>query len=284
MCDIGMAPGHALKCIWVASMLWPPLDVHWQMCTWPKEMDIRISSDVQRQGCYECGMVGEVITELREHQATLLDIGANIGAYSLPAAADGHAVFAFEPQPQNVARLTASSIANGFEGRLNVIAAGLAEHPSWAGVPNFLRSTNQAGSVRVSHVNATHTRLPLLTLRSLPRIDGPVYIKMDIDGAECGALASTDDFMNSTDIVGVSMEWAVIARRPACCASIVASTFRIWSQVHGLVPYGRTEYGRFANSDFRVNEFSKLCNEMSVCANGCYCALHRPAQTAPPAI
>ena len=257
-------PEHALKCIWVESKLWPPMDVHWHMCTWPKEMDTRISRDVQSQGCYECGTVGEVITELREHQATLLDIGANIGAFSLPAAADGHAVFAFEPQPQNLARLTASIIANEFDGRLNLIAAGLAKDPSWANLPNYRKAKNQAGPVRQANasagtVNASRARLPLLTLRSLPRIDGPVYIKMDIDGAECGALASTDAFMNSTDIVGVSMEWWIIARSTECCTSLLGSTLHIWRHVHGLVPYGRTEYGKFANRDFPVIQ-SKLCD------------------------
>lgn len=70
------------------------------------------------------GMVQPVQTA----SATILDVGANIGACSLPLAARGHTVVAFEPKRQHIDMIKASVASNThFSGRIYLHEAGLAD-------------------------------------------------------------------------------------------------------------------------------------------------------------
>ena len=111
-------------------------------CTYNKTVDFRISADIQRTGCYECRAVDYVLQRLRDRDAVLLDLGANIGAFSVPAAADGHPVIAFEPVPANAARLRASFFQNNVSAA-RVVEACVGEAPGWALLGTH--PTNQGG-------------------------------------------------------------------------------------------------------------------------------------------
>ena len=83
----------------------------WPMCLHDSSIDNRVSPTIARTGCWECPTVQDMLAMLRAHRnASLLDIGANIGYYSLAAAASGAAarVNAFEASPRNVLMLQQS--------------------------------------------------------------------------------------------------------------------------------------------------------------------------------
>lgn len=92
-------------CVWAQARV---ASVSWQMCTYPRSVDRWVSTAVQRTGCWlECRDVEwmlEVLSKAaqshdpgRASDAELLDIGGNIGFYTLAAAAAGHRVNVFEP-------------------------------------------------------------------------------------------------------------------------------------------------------------------------------------------
>lgn len=74
--------------------------------TRPRSDDGRILFDVFAKGCYR----PRAITK----GGTVIDIGANIGAFSLLAAQRGAIVYAYEPHPLNLMLLGANCALNGF--------------------------------------------------------------------------------------------------------------------------------------------------------------------------
>jgi FkbM family methyltransferase len=120
---------------------------------------------------------------------TFIDIGANIGAYSLFVAARagrGARILAVEPQPEIFARLAFNIAQNPF-GTVKAVACALADKPGELTL--FIDPTNRGeSSVRILNSSAgTSVKVPAMTLLSL--VEGEGYeridaIKLDVEGAE----------------------------------------------------------------------------------------------------
>jgi FkbM family methyltransferase len=127
---------------------------------------------------------------------TFIDIGANIGAYSLFVAARagrGARILAVEPQPEIFARLAFNIAQNPF-GTVKAVACALADKPGELTL--FIDPTNRGeSSVRILNSSAgTSVKVPAMTLLSL--VEGEGYdridaIKLDVEGAEDLILAGT---------------------------------------------------------------------------------------------
>jgi FkbM family methyltransferase len=123
---------------------------------------------------------------------TVLDIGANVGAYTLMFATwvgDQGKVFAFEPAPDARAGLRTHVTMNGFDGRVTIVESAVAAsmgsarfalHPS-GGASSL--ATNSLGDV--PHIDvATETIDNFCRTRALL----PAVIKIDVEGAELDVL------------------------------------------------------------------------------------------------
>ena len=106
-------------CAWASARM---QNVSWEMCIYHhwERYDQLISKSVARSGTWEPRFAGTMLNTLLAHHAQrprLIDIGANIGFYTLAAAAAGFQVYAFEPVPRNVAMLQMSLARGGLEAR-----------------------------------------------------------------------------------------------------------------------------------------------------------------------
>lgn len=152
-----------------------------------------IGASIAQHQLYE-PHVTQVIKELVQPGSVFLDIGANIGYFTLLAAsltgADGQVV-AVEPQAANVELLRQSLAANGFK-HVVVYQNAAAEKEE-----SFLFTSSGADSngrlINPHEPAAAQKGLPIVQaivlddlLANLPRLD---VIKMDIEGAEPRAYA-----------------------------------------------------------------------------------------------
>lgn len=118
-----------------------------------------------------------------------IDIGANIGAYSLFVAAKAGPsarILAVEPQPDVFARLSFNIAQNPF-GTVKAVACALADKAGELTL--FIDPTNRGeSSVRILRSSAGSTvRVPAMTLLSLVQNEGYERldaIKLDVEGAE----------------------------------------------------------------------------------------------------
>jgi FkbM family methyltransferase len=128
--------------------------------------------------------------------ATVYDIGANVGWFSLLAARSvgaGGRVIAFEPSIENAAVLQANARSNGFSN-ITAIPAGVADRDGWDGF--------SAASSLQGHLDPSGSELvPLIAVDSWLTTTGerpPEVVKIDVEGAEAAVLRGMTPTLRSS--------------------------------------------------------------------------------------
>jgi FkbM family methyltransferase len=139
-----------------------------------------------------------------------IDIGANIGYYTLLAArlVGPHGrVVAFEPDPSNFQCLGKNICLNGYS---NVVPVNLAVSDRSQNAHLFRSKTN-AGDHRIWDPGETRERIPIRTVSLdayFKKLDKRVqFIKMDIQGAEAKALQGMKGLIRSNRAVKLVAEF-----------------------------------------------------------------------------
>ena len=123
---------------------------------------------------------------------TVMDIGANVGAYTLMFATwvgERGRVFAFEPAPDTCEGLRTHVAINGFDDRVTVIQAAVAAAVGEA--PFSVHPSGGASSLAAGDLpDATSVRVATETIDNICRDHAllPAVIKIDVEGAELEVL------------------------------------------------------------------------------------------------
>jgi FkbM family methyltransferase len=147
-----------------------------------------------------------VVHALREGDL-FVDIGANIGSYTvLAASVAGATVFACEPLPANYALLLANLRLNQAENKVEALNVGV------GGVEGTLRFTASFGPKdHVVWPNETirteeALELPVRTLDSLMGDRNPTMIKIDVEGFETEVLKGGEKVMKNDSLRALIIE------------------------------------------------------------------------------
>lgn len=125
---------------------------------------------------------------------TFIDLGANIGFYSLSLAAAGAKVIAVEPNPKTLDRLSYNTELNEFAPNITIIPVGVGEEGTFQLVSSGdlgsanIRPNNSINSESGNHESVTVQVRPLLDIlheQGVVKVDG---LKVDIEGMEDRAL------------------------------------------------------------------------------------------------
>ena len=141
---------------------------------------------------------------------TVLDLGANLGMYTLRALRKGCRVFSYEPTPRTCRLLQQNIKVNGFleSGRSHVVAAAVSDT---CGNVEFFEIPGMCGhnSIYEEDRETRSITVPTVTLDSqieeIGRVD---VIKMDIEGAEYRALLGMRRLLEGNPQVQILMEFA----------------------------------------------------------------------------
>jgi FkbM family methyltransferase len=149
-----------------------------------------ISRSIHRHGTWEAAST-RIMRELLRHDADFVDVGANIGWFTL-AAADvlrGRGrIHSFEPDPRHVAKLLANVRRNRYTN-VTVNAWALSDH---SGEGSLYRNETNLGDHRLFDFGPPRRsqKVAVRTLDLYSAIDParPLVIKLDIQGSEAKAL------------------------------------------------------------------------------------------------
>jgi FkbM family methyltransferase len=246
---------RAAACVWAKAKV---LAHSWDMCTYPDQADRYVSRGIQQLGCFECGMVAFMLRALGSHDnSMLIDRGANVGMYTTAAAAANHSVLAFEPVPDNAARIVASTRRNRMmQSRVRLVTTCVGDETSLCQLG--ASSTNQGGpshrtSLSLGPSSATLPPTGGLSAGSLvlDSILGrgeeawspAVFLKLDIQGAECAAFRGMRQFLERRVRVvsGMAIELSELKH---CCHELVRTggAFATLTKRHGLCAYDATNF------------------------------------------
>jgi len=135
---------------------------------------------------------------LLSDQRRFVDIGANIGFFSLLAASKGCVVDAFEPAKVNYRRLCGNSSLNKFGEKIGTHQIALGECKATSNLFAPLNDNYGRISLR-SEVGTKIGRINVDTLDAvLPVPDTPVTIKIDVEGFEENVLKGSQRWIEST--------------------------------------------------------------------------------------
>lgn len=143
-----------------------------------------------RLGTFERDETAAILQVLPETDV-FVDVGANLGYYSLLARQHGKDVVAFEPQPHNLQCLYRNLAANGWQEGTEIFPIALAAEP---GVMTLYGASGPSASLVKDWAGYSprhQQSVPVSTLDRMlaGRYDGQrLLIKIDVEGAEHGVL------------------------------------------------------------------------------------------------
>ncbi|MGI8707744.1 MAG: FkbM family methyltransferase [Actinomycetota bacterium] len=148
-----------------------------------------------------------------------VDVGANVGVYSVWAAAHGANVVAVEPNPHAVARLQANAILNGFHFDI---------HPKALAASSGTQAFSTCGDVLGHLSDVGDVEVETITLDEL--LDGRRArgVKIDVEGYERLVLEGACRSLSAGRIDYIQLEWndtslSLIGEDRSGVAAILAS-------------------------------------------------------------
>lgn len=134
-----------------------------------------------------------------------VDIGANIGSYSILASAAGAQVIAFEPVPSTFESLLDNIHINRLESRVDARNKAVGRKDGELEMIADQDTTNQA--LRTGDQYSGNTvRVPMVALDSTLRDLAPKLIKIDVEGFETEVLAGAQKTLAKPTLRAVIME------------------------------------------------------------------------------
>lgn len=179
----------------------------------PKQDEI-ISAELSKSGAWEPNYLYAVGSILRMNPDMLfLDLGCNIGVYTILAAKLGHKVFALDPNKINLRLLAKSVSLGGLTSKVTLLCNAISD------VRKNVTLTDIVGNVGATFVESVEDGetgdldsdkiVFSITLDDLLPVfkHQEVFIKMDIETYELRALRGAENFFKQVEVKYVLMEW-----------------------------------------------------------------------------
>ena len=198
---IGKIPGIYKVHSFLFQLLWPNIDtievkgskIYVNPAGLPKSFRSTFQSYIISHSWEE--LTTEVFQKVVKEGDTVVDLGANIGYFTLLAArivGNKGKVYAFEPEPLNYSLLTKNIDLNGYE---NVVAVQKAISDATGKVRFFLDKKDTGAHTMYQHgTGGEFIEVESTTLDDFFADKGQTInvIKMDVEGAEMAALSGMD--------------------------------------------------------------------------------------------
>jgi FkbM family methyltransferase len=153
-------------------------------------------------GLHEYVEMAFFLHALRENDF-FLDIGANVGTYTVLATAVCKSrVLAFEPDPSNAARIHQNLEANAVSDRATVYQVALGARE---GIAAFTVGKNTQNRIATADDRSVQ-EVELRTLDSIPGAKNAQFIKLDVEGFEAEVLVGASDLLKSKNLVAIVTE------------------------------------------------------------------------------
>ncbi|XP_067660766.1 uncharacterized protein [Haliotis asinina] len=180
--------------------------------------DIHVSGSIKRTGLWDSPGVYSMISRLKRQPGMgLIDIGSQLGTFSLVAAMMGRDVVSIDPLVENVVRLCKTVQEGNVTSKVTILFSALSAKRK---LVTFKRLPNNIGGTHISDVREPITDVnvdddynknfinTVLLDDILPFVNfSKAFIKIDVEGHEYEALKEGRQFFANIDVFGVLMEW-----------------------------------------------------------------------------
>lgn len=183
------------------------------ICVYTKAEDKYISKQIVETGFWEKDLVqmAEKVLESDPYLA-VLDLGCNIGVFTITAAVNGHTVIGVDPNQKNLRLLSKSLCLGKIYTNVTLIWNAVSNNRSLVVLHD---AKGNVGGTSVKNVNELDEDIPddhkayAILLDDLCNFfdNSPIFIKMDIEGSEYNALQGGKRFLEKKNVKYILMEW-----------------------------------------------------------------------------
>jgi len=206
-----------------------------------------VSQSIYQNGCWECFHFQDMLSALSAHpNSYFLDVGGNIGMWTLAAAAANHQTFTLEPSRDNYERICETVNRNQFHDRIHLMTIAATSVPATFTLNVPLGNKGGTSDVTVKK-STTGTGIDsngeITTIQGFPidslhlPLDRPVVMKVDVEGHELEAFMGALEFLKSANMVHVAMELRVLTACSSEDQQKWKKVFDVLTSNHGLAPY-----------------------------------------------
>ncbi|XP_061180172.1 uncharacterized protein LOC133188685 [Saccostrea echinata] len=179
---------------------------------YPTSIDKWVSGRIINEGKWEEHHIQRIHRILRSDPSMIfLDIGSNVGAFSLTMAELGNPVIAVDALRDNTARLCASMEINHLQNKISIIHNVLSFKREKVSLGKFYLNV---GGTFVKHMGASAESdsividaILLDDLLEIYRFKGRVVIKMDVESFEANVLRGAYKFFNHVNVDFILIEF-----------------------------------------------------------------------------
>jgi len=165
--------------------------------------DEKVVKEVINTNCYQRRCLKECLSDTKAK--VWLDLGANIGTFSVLAAMHGSHVYALEPERENCIMARANIALNGLEDRITLFECGVVPPTHQGDIFNLHLCNGEKNKYRhttmVTYPGRDRRRVKVHCSQLadiISSISKPITgIKMDIEGSEIGLLENLRDIPSS---------------------------------------------------------------------------------------
>lgn len=206
------------------SVSFPPVDPFWINTHEPVTQDIYISGSAHAGKSPWDEFIWDRIVSLSHDKpegSIFIDVGANLGYFSLMAASLGYRVVAFEPMSRNARKLAQSVARNNFEVTLyqNAVSDISGQRVSLIETSPFNQGNGQVTTGGTPDINGVYgdayvsTVTLSETLLFLPNEPIDAYIvKIDVEGLEADVIKGAQHWICAAWVPHIIMEFSDITR------------------------------------------------------------------------
>jgi len=133
-----------------------------------------------------------------------LDVGANVGSYTILAGATGASVTSVEPIPQTVEHLRRNVALNNLGARVRIEQCGLSDRIDSRRFSSDEDTTNHV--LLDDEVSTSAVSIPMQTLDGIVGDDVPALIKIDVEGHEAAVLRGANRTLQDKRLLAVITE------------------------------------------------------------------------------
>jgi FkbM family methyltransferase len=167
-----------------------------------------------------------------------VDVGANVGSYTILAASTGARITSVEPIPSTAALLRRNVAMNQVAHRVRIVECGLSDH---AGIERFSTDEDTTNHVLVdSDDAAAGLDMPVSTLDEVLGDDVPAVIKIDVEGYERAVLNGSHRTLSASQLLAVIVEMNGSVARYRVNEDDLNAVMR----AHGFAPYAYDPFER----------------------------------------
>ncbi|XP_061196334.1 uncharacterized protein LOC133204598 [Saccostrea echinata] len=184
------------------------------------KIDKWVSGSVVKYGSWEGNHINLIIDLLkRDPEIQFVDIGANVGVFTLAVALSGRRVIAVDALDMNIQRLCSSVMEGNFSSRVKLVYNALSDVHETVSLGKdknnvggtFVAKNKNANKVRGSQVDGNYGTVRAIKLDdilSVPHFDfKKVIIKIDVEGYENKVFKGGEVFFDKVDVQAILMEW-----------------------------------------------------------------------------